>query len=97
MSQEAVEKLLGRLITDDDFRESASAAFPQVCFEEGFDLTDAERKIVQSIDFKNLAFLAGRLDKRIKRSRKTLFSGSGPVSGYGIGPVKGMDGQACSY
>lgn len=74
MSQESVEKLLGRLITDDDFRENATGAFSKACFEEGFELTDAERKIVQEIDFDRFAFLACRLDKRIKRSRRRFLS-----------------------
>ena len=82
MSQESVEKLLGRLVTDEDFREQAAAGFSKVCFEAGFDLTDAERKIVQGIDFERFAFLSGVLDKRIKRSRRSLFSGSRPVSDY---------------
>ncbi len=73
MSQEAVEKLLGRLITDDDFRENASRDFSRASFEEGLELTETERRIVQGIDFERFAFLAGILDKRVKRSRRTLF------------------------
>ncbi len=82
MSQKSVEKLLGRLITDDDFRENAAIGFSQACFEAGLELTEAERGIIEEIDFERFAFLAGILDKRIKRSRRTLFPRSGPISEY---------------
>jgi hypothetical protein len=68
MSQKAVEQFIGRLVTDARFRERASREFNAVCIEEGYDLTDAERQIVGSLDFERLA-QAGEfwLDDRIKR------------------------------
>ncbi len=54
MSQKAVEQLIGRLITDARFRERAGRELDVACFEEGYDLTDMERRIVSSMDMKKL-------------------------------------------
>lgn len=55
MSQRAVEQLIGRLITDSCFREKAARSLEIACFDEGYELTDAERHIVASMDFERLA------------------------------------------
>ena len=68
MSQKAVEQFIGRLVTDASFRERASRELNVVCIEEGYDLTDAERQIVGSLDFERLAQAEEFwLDDRIKR------------------------------
>ena len=72
MSQDAVERFLGRLITDDDFREYALDSLSRTCFEYGFDLTAEEQKIIKSIDLKGFAILSEILNKGIKRSRKMM-------------------------
>jgi hypothetical protein len=68
MSQKAVEQLIGRLVTDARFRKRASRELDLVCIEEGYDLTDAERKIIMEMDLDKLAVLGNDwLDGRIKR------------------------------
>ena len=68
MSQKAVEQLLGRLMTDGKFRRRALKALDSACMEEGYDLTDAERHIVASMDLAGLASSGEMLlDERIKR------------------------------
>ena len=72
MSQDALERFLGRLITDDDFREYAMNSLPRVCFEHGFDLSAEEQKIIKDIDLEKFAIVSESLDKRIKRSRSLM-------------------------
>ena len=67
MSQESVEKFLGRLITDDDFRELAKNSVAKASIEYGYTLTAAEQKILQSLDFDSFIFLASSIDRGIKR------------------------------
>ena len=55
MSQKAVEQLIGRLVTDARFRERAGRELEVACFEEGYDLSDMERRIVASMDIEKLA------------------------------------------
>ncbi len=72
MSQDSVEQFLGRLLTDEDFRENAMTSFHRICIEEGFDLTEEERKILRKTDFGHFIFLANVLDGGIRRSRRTF-------------------------
>ena len=68
VSQKTVEQIIGRLITDADFRERAARDLDIVCVEEGYDLTEAERSIVGSLDFMQLSQTGEYwLDDRIKR------------------------------
>jgi hypothetical protein len=71
MSQESVERFLGRLITDDDFREQLQnqKSFYKTCREGGFKLTDGEENILRRIDFAQFASLADSLDQGIRRMR----------------------------
>ncbi|MBI3814903.1 MAG: hypothetical protein HY279_10645 [Nitrospinae bacterium] len=67
MAQDSVEKFLGRLITDDDFREFAKNFFSKACIEYGYTLTPAEQKILQSINFDSFIYLSNSIDRGIKR------------------------------
>lgn len=67
MPQDSVERFLGRLITDDDFRERAKKDFTRICFENDFDLTQTEQEIIQKLDLELFIPLAGHLDKGVKR------------------------------
>ena len=42
MSQVAVERVLGRLITDARFRRQAADSFGAACLQEGYNLTTTE-------------------------------------------------------
>jgi len=67
MAQDSVEKILGRLITDDDFRELAKRSIVKTSVEHGYVLTPVEQKILQSIDFDSFIHLANNIDRGIKR------------------------------
>ena len=70
MSQRSVEKLLGRILTDDGFRRSF---FPVRCasFElaaaHGLDLTSIERSALSSLRRRLFESIAVSLDPRISR------------------------------
>lgn len=67
MSQEMVEKLLGRLLTDDDFRQRAVRSLVESCRQEGFSLSCEELESIRREDLVLLEWVATRLDKGIKR------------------------------
>jgi hypothetical protein len=70
MSQRSVEKLLGRILTDDDFRRSffpvRRASF-ELAAASGLDLTPIERSALCSLRMRRFAYLAQTLDPRISR------------------------------
>jgi hypothetical protein len=67
MSQEMVEKLLGRLLTDDLFRQRAVLSLADSCRAEGFLLSGEELESIRPEDLVLLEWVAIRLDKNIKR------------------------------
>ncbi|MDD5287157.1 MAG: Os1348 family NHLP clan protein [Desulfuromonadaceae bacterium] len=67
MSQEAIERLLGRLLTDDKFRNIASKSLENACCLGGYQLTTEEMKLINTEDFVLIELLAKRLDSKIKR------------------------------
>ncbi|HEX9007204.1 MAG TPA: Os1348 family NHLP clan protein [Bacteroidota bacterium] len=67
MSQEAVEKVLGRLLTDDIFRNRARESLRMACLEEGYLLSDEESRMVGRLDLVRIGSLAESLDSGIKR------------------------------
>lgn len=67
MSQEMVEKLLGRLLTDDLFRHRAVQSLADSCREEGFSLSCEELESIRQEDLVLLEWVAIRLDKNIRR------------------------------
>jgi hypothetical protein len=71
MSQRSVEKLLGRILTDDDFRRSffpVRVASFEVTATHGLDLTSIERSALSSLKLRRFECLAQTLDPRISRS-----------------------------
>ncbi len=67
MSQTAVEQLIGRLITDDFFRERVKHDARSACRENGFALTDDELRLVQRINLDTFSPLAELVDDGIRR------------------------------
>jgi hypothetical protein len=67
MSQEAVERLLGRLLTDDAFRKRAALSIEGVCREAGYDLNTGELSAFNHDDLTRLDLVAQQLDRNIKR------------------------------
>jgi hypothetical protein len=68
MSQDSVEKLLGRLITDDRFRTEAAASLEKLCRLEGYNLTEGELNLVARTDLQPFARIAGQLDPGLRRA-----------------------------
>jgi hypothetical protein len=67
MSQVAIEKLLGRLLTDDVFRHRAMNSLATACREEGLDLSEEELRVIDPDDLVLFELISGRLDSNIKR------------------------------
>ena len=68
MSQKTVEQLIGRLVTDAGFRARVASGLDLACAEEGYELSEAERRIVASLDLEWLSKTGEQwLDDRIKR------------------------------
>jgi len=72
MSQDSVEKLLGRLITDDRFRTEAAASLEKLCRLEGYDLTEGELNLVARLDVHAFEKVAGKLDPGLRRAGRAL-------------------------
>ncbi len=70
-SQRAIEALLGRMLTDDVFRQQFMAEPENACAEYGFDLTAAEIAPLLEFDSHAIGTLAKRLDPRIVRAAST--------------------------
>ena len=67
MSQDAVEKVLGRMLTDDQFRRRVSQDLVVACQEKGYLLDDEELALVGKFDVTSLSTAAEILDGGIKR------------------------------
>ncbi|RQW88499.1 MAG: hypothetical protein EHM79_05600 [Geobacter sp.] len=67
MSQEMVERLLGRLLTDDQFRHQSVLSLAESCQKEGFFLSCEELESIRHEDLVLLEWVAIRLDKNIRR------------------------------
>ncbi|MBU5635796.1 hypothetical protein KOM00_03535 [Geomonas sp. Red69] len=68
MSQESVEKFLGRLITDDNFRRQATASLERAALQAGLIMSAAEITALQRLDLDLLAALADSVDDSVLRS-----------------------------
>lgn len=68
MSQEAVERVLGRMITDERFRHQATDALETVSLQEGYCLTLAEVLLLSELEPQFIAELAGRLSPGLCRA-----------------------------
>jgi len=68
MSQVAVERVLGRLVTDAEFRAEFFVEPAGVCREHGLELTPVELAALSQVDEQALTTLATRLDPKIVRA-----------------------------
>jgi hypothetical protein len=67
MSQRAVEQVLGKLLTDEEFRRRFFEDPHCACFRSGFELSPVELEAVMRTPRTPLAALSRRLDDRILR------------------------------
>jgi hypothetical protein len=86
MSKQAVQEVIGKAVTDSEFR-NALFANPDEALA-GYELTDAEVASLKSIDSETMESFAGSLDERIS---KALVIGiyAGMASGGGTSVPKG--------
>jgi hypothetical protein len=66
MSQQEIERVIGRAATDTAFREALIANAREAC--KGFDLTEDELDALEKLDSDSLVAFAGTLDKRISKT-----------------------------
>jgi len=67
MSQQAVERAIGKLITDDSFRATFTLDPARASQEAGLSLSDAERAALTRIPANALERFASSLDDSIRR------------------------------
>lgn len=67
MSQKGVEGVLGRLLTDNGFRQIAQSSLSAACRDAGYDLTDEELLAIRREDLIRIELISERLDSKIKR------------------------------
>ncbi|MBV5340040.1 MAG: hypothetical protein J0665_10880 [Deltaproteobacteria bacterium] len=67
MSQIEVERLLGRLITDADFRSRAACSLEKAAGKEGIVLSVEEMSFLNHINFSKFGLIAESLDDSIIR------------------------------
>jgi len=68
MSQNEVERFLGRIITDSNFRAKAASSLKSACYGEGIALSKEEMSILSNIDFSQFGLVAAALDDSVRRS-----------------------------
>ena len=68
MSQNEVERFLGRIITDSNFRAKAASSLKNACNGEGIALSNEEMSFLRNIDFSQFGLVAAALDDSIRRS-----------------------------
>ncbi len=67
MSQRAVERAVGKLVTDEEFRDAFYENPATACLTAGLELTTAEIRALTSIPRSALSALCARLDDCICR------------------------------
>ncbi|MFA6412093.1 MAG: Franean1_4349 family RiPP [Syntrophales bacterium] len=72
MSQDSVEKLMGRFITDDRFRAEAAASLEELCRLEGYNLTEGELSLLARIDVHAFERIAVQLDPGLRRAGRVV-------------------------
>ena len=70
MSQEVVERILGRLITDTNFRRLAAESLEIACRQIGYILTPTELRLLSRFKLNSSAALAAELDPGLCRAQK---------------------------
>ncbi|NVN89742.1 MAG: hypothetical protein HXX11_03990 [Desulfuromonadales bacterium] len=68
MSQIEVERFLGRIITDADFRTGAANSLNNTCYREGFALSAEEISLLRYLDFSRFGTIAESLDDSLRRT-----------------------------
>ena len=72
MSQDDVERLLGRLVTDEAFRKLAADSLAGACIQNGFRLSAAELNLLSDLDLEWLTEFSRRVDPGLCRAGTKL-------------------------
>jgi hypothetical protein len=67
MSQDAVERFLGRIATDEKFRGQAKLSVSMACINEGLVVSEEEMSALKRIDFILFELISHTIDDSIKR------------------------------
>ncbi|MFH1028888.1 MAG: Os1348 family NHLP clan protein [Pseudomonadota bacterium] len=68
MSQEAVERVLGRLITDERFRRAVGDCLEAACVQQGYSLSRTELRLLSELELKRIDALAARINPGLCRA-----------------------------
>ena len=68
MSQVEVERFLGRVITDSEFRARAVSSLKSACFSEGIVLSRQEIALLAHLDLSKFGQVSASLDDAIRRT-----------------------------
>ncbi len=79
MSQEAVERVLGRLITDERFRRAVSDSLEAACVQQGYSLSRTELRFLSELELKEIGALAARINPGLCRAGTPLQSEVTPL------------------
>jgi hypothetical protein len=66
MSQNEIERVIGRAVTDSAFRQALIDNARDAC--KGYDLTEDELDALEQLDANSLMAFAGTLDQRISKT-----------------------------
>lgn len=80
MSQQAVERTIGKLVTDESFRARFMADPARASFEAGLSLSGLELQALARIPDDALRHFAGALDDSIRRLAHSALAGCGRAS-----------------
>jgi hypothetical protein len=68
MTQEAVEKVIGRWLTDEQFRQRSWHNFETTCRQEGYPLSETEVALLSALNWERLGQAANEIDARLQRA-----------------------------
>lgn len=68
MSQMVVERVLGRLVTDEKFRRCAAESLEKICHQEGYLLTPSEIELLSSLELTRISELSDDLNPGLRRA-----------------------------
>lgn len=68
MSQEAVERVLGRLLTDERFLTQAAVSLEKASLQEGYRLSQAELLLLSGLELQGFSELAHRFNPGLCRT-----------------------------
>lgn len=68
MSQDAVERVLGRLITDERFRRAVGESLEAACLQQGYRLSRLELRFLSELELKQISALAAGINPGLCRA-----------------------------